>query len=65
MSIIILSIANGLLLYAYYEGCDPVQNQVIQRRDQALPLLALLEFSKISPGLAGAFVAAVFSGSLR
>ncbi|XP_065347930.1 sodium-coupled monocarboxylate transporter 1-like [Cloeon dipterum] len=58
-----LSIATGLLLYATYEGCDPVAANRIQRHDQLIPFF-VLDVAGHIPGLGGLFVAGVFSAAL-
>jgi hypothetical protein len=59
-----LSMATGLLLYATYEGCDPLLSQRIQRSDQLIPFF-VLDVAGHIPGLSGLFVAGVFSAALR
>lgn len=53
----------GLVLYAYYKGCDPVKLGRIVKGDQLLPLFVVETMSNI-PGLAGLFISGIFSGSL-
>ncbi|XP_039249058.2 sodium-coupled monocarboxylate transporter 2-like isoform X1 [Styela clava] len=60
---VLLSIANGLVMYAYYEGCDPLLSGAIEKNDQAMPRLALKIFQDL-PGMAGMFTSAAFSGTL-
>lgn len=62
-TIVCFSIGNGLTLYSYFEGCDPVYSGKIERLDQAAPLMALQVFKDL-PGMSGIFIAAVFSGTL-
>lgn len=59
----LLSFGNGLAMYAYYEGCDPVMAKQINKADQAMPRLAL-EIFQNTPGMAGLFVSAAYSGTL-
>jgi len=59
-----LSAMTGLIMYAYFEGCDPIQAGVIERPDQMIPLLVIKVFQEV-PGMAGLFVSAVVSGALR
>ncbi|XP_039249134.2 sodium-coupled monocarboxylate transporter 1-like [Styela clava] len=61
--LLILCVANGLVLYAYYEGCDPVLSGLVTKSDQTIPRLAL-ELFRDMPGMAGMFVSAAFSGTL-
>uniref|UniRef100_T1IVP0 Sodium-dependent multivitamin transporter n=1 Tax=Strigamia maritima TaxID=126957 RepID=T1IVP0_STRMM len=53
----------GLVLYAFYEHCDPLTAKIISAPDQLLPLFVMETLSKY-PGLPGFFVAGIFSGSL-
>lgn len=59
-----LAIANGLVMYAYYEGCDPFGAGYVIKKDQLTPRFAVEVFQPL-PGLAGLFVAAAYSGTLR
>ncbi|XP_046805699.1 sodium-coupled monocarboxylate transporter 1-like [Lucilia cuprina] len=54
---------NGLLIFANYHDCDPVTTQLAKAKDQLVPLMVMktLEFL---PGMAGLFVAGVFSAAL-
>src|SRR5215510_8140669 len=54
----------GLIVYAYYENCDPFLAKRIHAADQILPLFVMDTLSFI-PGFAGLFISTVFSGSLR
>ncbi|KAL5274268.1 hypothetical protein ACFFRR_000805 [Megaselia abdita] len=54
---------NGLLIYATYEKCDPLSTKLAKVRDQLLPLFVLDTLSEY-PGLAGLFIAGVFSAAL-
>ncbi|XP_030381689.1 sodium-coupled monocarboxylate transporter 1 [Scaptodrosophila lebanonensis] len=53
----------GLLIYATYADCDPLETKLAQRKDQLLPLL-VMETLGAYPGLPGIFVAGVFSAAL-
>ncbi|XP_068159439.1 sodium-coupled monocarboxylate transporter 1 [Drosophila tropicalis] len=53
----------GLLIYATYAQCDPLETKLAQRNDQLLPLL-VMETLGSYPGLPGVFVAGVFSAAL-
>ncbi|KAH8266972.1 hypothetical protein KR026_012547 [Drosophila bipectinata] len=53
----------GLLIYATYAQCDPLETKLAQRNDQLLPLLVMETLGKY-PGLPGVFVAGVFSAAL-
>lgn len=58
------SICNGLIMYCIFKDCDPIKSRLLKSLDQGVPYMALLQFSSM-PGMAGLFVAAVFSGTLR
>ncbi|XP_043283568.1 putative sodium-dependent multivitamin transporter [Venturia canescens] len=53
----------GLVLYAWFESCDPKAAGQISSFDQVMPYFAKVRMSKIS-GLTGFFVAGIFSASL-
>ncbi|PVD21445.1 hypothetical protein C0Q70_19618 [Pomacea canaliculata] len=53
----------GLVMYAYYEGCDPLKHGDISKPDQMLPLF-VMETLSVAPGLPGLFVACVYSAAL-
>ncbi|KAK4292859.1 hypothetical protein Pmani_034402 [Petrolisthes manimaculis] len=53
----------GLVLFATYEGCDPLAAGLITKKDQILPFFVMDRLSTI-PGLPGLFVACIFSGAL-
>ncbi|XP_078484209.1 sodium/iodide cotransporter-like [Ciona intestinalis] len=61
--ITLLSFGCGAVAYAYYEHCDPLSSGQISKPDQLLPFMAVDIFNSI-PGLAGLFVAALYSGTL-
>lgn len=54
---------NGLLIYATYQNCDPLTTKLAKAKDQLLPLFVMDILGDI-PGLAGMFVAGVFSAAL-
>ncbi|XP_061386446.1 sodium-coupled monocarboxylate transporter 1 [Musca vetustissima] len=54
---------SGLLIYATYSECDPLETKLAKRKDQLLSLL-VMETLKDYPGLPGLFVAGVFSAAL-
>jgi len=54
----------GLIMYAYFEGCDPVPAGVLTKEDQMVPFLVVKVFRNM-PGMAGLFVSAALSGTLR
>ena len=51
----------GLCIYGHYAGCDPLQARRIPSADQLLPLY-VVETMGHYPGVAGLFVAGIFSG---
>ncbi|XP_037081231.1 putative sodium-dependent multivitamin transporter [Pollicipes pollicipes] len=53
----------GLVIYAFYHGCDPFLAGKVQLPDQLLPRFVMDTMRDI-PGLPGLFVAGIFSGSL-
>lgn len=53
----------GLIVYAYYESCDPVTTKQIKKLDQIVPLFVMDVASRI-PGLPGLFIAGIFSAAL-
>lgn len=57
------SMYNGLLLYAIYHDCDPLTTGLAKKKDQLVPLL-VMQILGDYPGLAGCFIAGVFSASL-
>lgn len=59
-----IAVLTGLAMYVKYEGCDPIKEGSIDKSDQILPYLAVDVFQSL-PGMAGLFVAAAFSGTLR
>ena len=54
----------GFVMYAYFETCDPRFSGKIKTPDQSVPYMVVHIFQNAS-GLAGVFVAAVYSGTLR
>lgn len=59
-----MCIYNGLVLYATYYDCDPLTTKLAKAKDQLMPLLVMQIF-KDFPGLAGLFIAGVFSGEKK
>ncbi|XP_061395160.1 sodium-coupled monocarboxylate transporter 1-like, partial [Musca vetustissima] len=53
----------GLLAYAHYYDCDPITTKLAQAKDQIVPLY-VMQIAASYPGLAGLFVAGVFSAAL-
>ncbi|XP_045779022.1 sodium-coupled monocarboxylate transporter 1-like isoform X2 [Maniola jurtina] len=53
----------GLLIYARFYDCDPLQTRLAKAKDQLLPLLVMDVLGGI-PGLPGVFIAGIFSAAL-
>ncbi|KAJ9575563.1 hypothetical protein L9F63_007571, partial [Diploptera punctata] len=53
----------GLLIYAAYHKCDPIDTKVIKRPDQ-LATYYVMDIAGHIPGLPGLFVAGIFSAAL-
>ena len=53
----------GVILFAYYAECDPYTNGDVKDIDQIFPYF-VMEVLSDKPGLAGVFLACIFSGSL-
>lgn len=60
---LVMATTTGAVMYAYFEFCDPLDADLIEARDQAVPYMVIKLF-KNTPGLAGLYVAAVYSGTL-
>ncbi|XP_077287850.1 sodium-coupled monocarboxylate transporter 1-like [Arctopsyche grandis] len=58
-----ISVYGGLLAYATYYGCDPIERKLVSRADQIFPYYVLDKTGYI-PALPGLFVAGVFSAAL-
>jgi len=54
----------GLVVFATFHDCDPVQSKKIRKYDQILPYFIMKTASNI-PALPGIFVSGVFSAALR
>ncbi|XP_033759638.1 sodium-coupled monocarboxylate transporter 2-like [Pecten maximus] len=55
----------GLVMFAYFNtvGCDPIEAGIIKNANQLLPYMVVRVFHGL-PGLAGLFLASLFSASL-
>lgn len=53
----------GILIFGHYGDCDPLLANIINAKDQLLPLFVMDVMSPY-PGLAGLFISCVFCGSL-
>ncbi|ESO98486.1 hypothetical protein LOTGIDRAFT_142921 [Lottia gigantea] len=62
----LIPIAHGLIIYGYYSKirCDPLANEEIENSNQIIALFVIDVFKSL-PGLAGLFIAALFSACLR
>lgn len=61
--LILLSGLMGVILYAYYAGCDPYTAGHVQNVDQIFPYF-IMDALGHKRGIPGLFLACVFSGSL-
>jgi len=61
--IIGLCCMNGLVMYAYFQDCDPLTAGQVTASDQLLPYLSLQLFEDF-PGVTGVVISCIFSGSL-
>ncbi|XP_060065378.1 sodium-coupled monocarboxylate transporter 1-like [Ylistrum balloti] len=61
----LLSCSVGIFAYSYFYKiqCDPLESEAIDNPNQILPYLVVMLF-RDKPGMAGVFMAAVFSASL-
>ncbi|XP_055547206.1 sodium-coupled monocarboxylate transporter 1-like isoform X1 [Wyeomyia smithii] len=62
-AVLALCCYNGLLIFAMHHDCDPLSTGLAKAKDQLVPLL-VMEVLAIYPGLAGLFVAGIFSAAL-
>ena len=58
-----LSMLTGLVMYAFYYNCDPLKKGDVKKGDQLVALFVVQTLGDI-PGLAGLFVACVYSAAL-
>jgi solute carrier family 5 (sodium-coupled monocarboxylate transporter), member 8/12 len=54
---------SGLVIYWYYQSCDPLLSGRISTRDQNMPIYIIDALGHL-PGIQGLFCAGIFSGSL-
>ncbi|CAH2071410.1 unnamed protein product, partial [Iphiclides podalirius] len=59
----IVTCTSGLAIYAVYKDCDPLASHQITAIDQLMPFY-VVDAMRVVPGLAGLFVAGIFSASL-
>lgn len=62
--IYLMTLYNGLLIYATYHDCDPLSTGLAKASDQLVPLFVVDVVGGVLPGIAGCFVAGVFSAAL-
>ncbi|XP_059479758.1 sodium-coupled monocarboxylate transporter 2-like isoform X2 [Neocloeon triangulifer] len=60
---VLFSVYTGITLYARYQDCDPLVSEQISKMDQILPLF-IADIGGSIPGIAGIFVAGIFSAAL-
>ncbi|XP_071115002.1 sodium-dependent multivitamin transporter-like [Haliotis cracherodii] len=53
----------GVVLFAFYKDCDPLQYNLVSTTDELLPLFVMDILGHL-PGLPGIFLSCIFSGSL-
>ncbi|XP_077988107.1 sodium-dependent multivitamin transporter-like [Glandiceps talaboti] len=63
MTIVTLTCLSGVVMYATYSDCDPLEAGYIDVPDQRLAYFTVDKFNHL-PGLAGLFISATFSGAL-
>ena len=59
-----LGLLNGIPMFLFYKGCDPIKSGEIDFADQMIPLMVVKLFKNL-PGFSGLFVASIYSGMLR
>ena len=59
----LVSCFGGLIIYTFYETCDPLASGKIEKFDQILPFF-IMQTASDYPGLPGLFIAGVFSAAL-
>ncbi|KAL8583175.1 hypothetical protein ACOMHN_046559 [Nucella lapillus] len=58
-----LGIVTGMVIYAFYYGCDPLTRRLVSKPDQLVPYF-VMDLMGHLPGLPGLFVACVYSAAL-
>jgi len=61
--VLCVGIMNGIPMFSYFKGCDPIKSGEIDFADQLIPLMVVKLFKNF-PGFAGLFVSSVYSGML-
>lgn len=64
MAMVSFSAYSGLMIFAKYFDCDPLESGKITQPDQLLPYY-VMDIGRVVPGLPGLFIAGVFSAALR
>lgn len=59
----ILALLAGMVIYAYFADCNPIQMKRIEKTDEYFPFFVVHYLSKF-PGIAGLHVSSVYAGSL-
>lgn len=59
----IIAVVTGIVMYAFYAHCDPINSNVITKTDQLIPLF-IVDLVGHVPGMAGLLVSCAFSASL-
>ena len=63
MAVNILALLAGMVIYAYFADCNPIQMKRIEKTDEYFPFFVVHYLSKF-PGIAGLHVSSVYAGSL-
>ena len=63
MAVNILALLAGMVIYAYFSDCNPIQMKRIAKTDEYFPFFVVHYLSKF-PGIAGLHVSSVYAGSL-
>jgi len=58
-----LGFLNGVPMFSFFKGCDPLKSGEIDFADQMIPLMVMKLFKNL-PGFAGLFVSSIYSGML-
>ena len=53
----------GMVVFAFYQDCDPIKAKQVKSKDQIFPMF-VMQVVGDAPGVPGLFVAGVFSGAL-
>lgn len=59
----IIVVLIGLIMYARYYDCDPVNSKTIHKHDELVPYF-VMDVANTIPGLSGLFIAGIFCASL-